>query len=65
MYAVTRCEVLGDPNKIIPATWKQLVLWREDSRYRSAGHQWLEEHLRLENIPEEGFVLDLYLPIAE
>ena len=65
LYAVTRCEVLGDPDEIIPATWKQLVLWREDSRYRSAGHQWLEEHLRLENVPGEGFVLDLYLPIAE
>ena len=64
LYAVTRCEVRNDPGDIIPAAWKQLVLWREQSQYRSARHQWLEEHLSEPDAPE-GFVLDLYLPIAE
>ncbi len=65
LYAVMRCDVAGDPNEIIPATWKKLALWREDSRYKGANHQWLEEHLHDANVPAGGFSLDLYLPIAE
>lgn len=64
LYAVTRCEVRNAPGDSIPATWKQLVRWCEGSQYRSARHQWLEEHLSSPDAPE-GFVLDLYLPIAE
>ena len=64
LYAVTRCEVKGDPGSEIPETWKRLLKWREDSRYRPAHHQWLEEHIETGAMPNE-FVLDLYLPIAE
>jgi DNA gyrase inhibitor GyrI len=64
LYAVARCEVSGDAYDIIPAMWKQLVAWRENSKYRGASHQWLERHLGpLESSLE--FVLDLYLPIVE
>jgi DNA gyrase inhibitor GyrI len=63
LYAVTRCEVKA-PWEDIPATWKRLVAWRENSKYRGASHQWLEKHLGLLESSEE-FVLDLYLPIAE
>jgi len=70
LYAVSRCVVTGDPGNEIPASWQKLVLWRENSPYRGANHQWLEEHISPEG--EEGietpagkFVLDLYLPIAE
>lgn len=63
LYAVTRCEVQNDPGTLIPAAWKQLVRWREASKYKSARHQWLEEHIG--DLPAGGFVLDLYLPIAE
>ncbi|HEX6384575.1 MAG TPA: GyrI-like domain-containing protein [Anaerolineae bacterium] len=64
LYAVARCEVHGDPYESIPAAWKELVMWREESRYRSASHQWLEEHIQTGAMPDE-FTLDLYLPIAE
>lgn len=65
LYAVARCEVHGDPYEVIPATWQKLVEWRETSPYRSANHQWLEEHVDTMNIQEGEFTLDLYLPIAE
>jgi len=59
LYAVTRWEAI--PN---PQIWKQLVLWRENSQYKPAYHQWLEECLNpLE--PPEKLIFDLYLPIAE
>jgi DNA gyrase inhibitor GyrI len=64
LYAVTRCEVRGDPYESIPQTWKRLVTWLEDSKYKHAHHQWLEEHIQVD-APEVEFVLDLYLPIAE
>lgn len=64
LYAVTQCEVKGDPYESIPAAWKRLVLRREESRYRSASHQWLEAHVQAGETPEM-FTLDLYLPIAE
>ena len=62
LYAVTRCEV-KNPWDDIPTTWKRLVAWREDSKYRAAHHQWLEEHLGPLEAASE-FVLDFYLPIA-
>lgn len=64
LYAVTRCEVSGDAYDVIPATWKQLVTWLENSKYRSGTHQWLEEHLSPIGVAED-FVLDLYMPIIE
>lgn len=64
LYAVGRWDGEGEPDETIPAAWKELVLWREESPYASGTHQWLEEHLR----PEEGsnveFLLDLHLPIS-
>jgi DNA gyrase inhibitor GyrI len=63
-YAVMRCEVKGDDPDVIPAAWKRLVAWHEASPYREARHQWLEEHISVDE-PGEDFVLDLYLPIAE
>ena len=63
LYAVTRCK--GVEN--IGETWKQLATWCEDSRYRMARHQWLEEHLGPVGTPgaEAELLLDLYCPIAE
>ena len=61
LYAVTRCKGVDN---IFP-TWQQFVRWREESRYRSANHQWLEEHFGALGGPLEDLVLDLYLPIAE
>ena len=60
LYAVTRCK--GVEN--IGQTWKQLASWVEDSKYRWAPHQWLEEHISGVDSPE-GLVLDLCFPIAE
>ncbi|MCB9135928.1 MAG: GyrI-like domain-containing protein [Anaerolineales bacterium] len=65
LYAVARCEVTADPGEQIPAAWRSLVLWREQSRYQGASHQWLEEHIETAHLPEGQFTLDLYLPIAE
>ncbi len=65
LYAVTRCQVTR-PWEDIPATWQALVRWREDSRYREASHQWLEEHIAPNGEPGgEHFTLDLFLPIRE
>jgi DNA gyrase inhibitor GyrI len=63
LYAVTRCEV-KDPWRDIPNTWKQLAVWRENSQYEEAHHQYLEENISPIEISDE-FILDLYLPIAE
>lgn len=65
LYAVTRCEVHNDAGDHIPATWQQLVRWRESSKYKGARHQWLEEHISTSGLTAGEFVLDLYLPIAE
>lgn len=64
LYAVTRCEVPKGRFEVIGATWKKLVTWREDSKYKGGTHQWLEENLWTD-LPDTEFVLDLYLPIAE
>jgi DNA gyrase inhibitor GyrI len=61
LYAVTRC--VGVQN--IPTTWKQLVVWCEDSPYRTAHHQWLEECLTPPDTNMDKLEFDLYLPIAE
>ena len=61
LYAVTRCK--GVEN--ITETWKQLVKWLVDSKYKHACHQWLEEHLGPVEPPLDELLLDLYAPIAE
>lgn len=53
LYAVTRCDVRNDLGDSIPATWKQLVRWREQSRYRNGRHQWLP-YLTCESISLNG-----------
>jgi len=65
LYAVTRC-VVTSPWDDIPSTWQKLVRWRENSRYREASHQWLEEHIDPQNAAGgENFTLDLFLPVKE
>ena len=59
LYAVTRWENI--PN---PQIWQQLVLWRENSPYKAAHHQWLEECFNPLD-PLDKLIFDLYLPIAE
>ena len=65
LYAVARWDGQGDPGSAIPAAWQRLVMWREQSRYHSARHQWLEESPLPAGVPGAPFLLDLYLPIAE
>jgi DNA gyrase inhibitor GyrI len=68
LYAVTRCEVKGEPYITIPSTWKQLVEWLVDSKYKHASHQWLEEHFwppSNKALDVDEFTLDLFAPIAE
>ena len=62
-YAVAHCECL----ETIGERWRQLVLWFEDSAYRRPAHwdQCLENLLTHPRTPYEGYVLDLYLPIAD
>jgi len=64
LYAVTRCIVPKGLFDVIGDTWKKLVTWREDSKYKCGSHQWLEESVQIE-IPDTEFVLDLYMPISE
>lgn len=61
LYAVARCEGLQN----IGDVWKQLVVWREDSKYQEAHHQWLEECFTPEVECLEDYVFDLYAPITE
>ncbi len=61
LYAVARCEGLHNIGRV----WKQLALWREESKYHHAHHQWLEEVLDPVEPQPEKFVFDLYLPIVE
>jgi DNA gyrase inhibitor GyrI len=65
LYAVARCEVKGNPSETIPAAWQRLVQWREQSRFKSANHQWLEAFIEIGRMAEGFFTLDLYLPVAE
>ena len=62
LYAVTRCEGVD----AIGPSWKQLGIWREDSKYRDGTHQWLEEHIgppvgTLQDMDE--LLMDFYYPI--
>jgi DNA gyrase inhibitor GyrI len=59
LYAVTRCKL---PQ--ITEVWKQLVAWREDSPYKCAHHQWLEECITPPDTPFDDIIMDIYLPIA-
>jgi DNA gyrase inhibitor GyrI len=61
LYAVTGCVGVES----IGPTWQKLVTWADDSPYKHAGHQWLEEHVGpVEPVPEAELALDLYMPIA-
>ena len=61
LYAVARCEGVQH----ITETWKRLVLWREESKYQEASHQWVEECFTPEATRLEDYVFDLYAPITE
>lgn len=61
LYAVTQFK---DLNKI-GEMWRQLVRWRESSKYAQGHHQWLEELLTPGDVPVEEFIFNLYLPIVE
>ena len=61
LYAVTRSEGLQN----ITENWKKLVVWREESKYKEAHHQWLEEFFTPVAERLEDFVFDLYAPITE
>lgn len=61
LYAVTRCEGLQHISDI----WMQLAVWREDSHYQEAHHQWFEECFTPEAERLEDYIFDLYAPIAE
>jgi len=61
LYAVTRVKGVEG----IHETWKKLVTWLEESKYKHASHQWLEEHLTPMDTPLEEFTLDLFAPITE
>ncbi len=66
MYAVMHCDVsTADPFDIIPATWQKLVRWLESSHYKYGNDPCLEEHLTRKDSTDQGFILDLYIPIRE
>jgi DNA gyrase inhibitor GyrI len=61
LYAVTRFENLENIGRV----WNELVIWRENSPYLEAHHQWLEHLLNpLERDPAR-YIFELYLPIKE
>jgi AraC family transcriptional regulator len=64
LYAVATAICREPWGDVIGATWRNLVAWREQSRYRGNHHQWLEHHVHVGE-PGHDFDLDLYMPIAE
>ena len=61
MYAVTRTSLTN-----IGQTWRELIAWREGSKYGEGKHQCLEEHLSLPiGRSFNEIEIDLYLPIAD
>ena len=71
-YARTHCEgQMQDAGDFIPAAWKKLMEWLENSSYQLGKHQWMEEHLAddgltLPDMDNLGKLsLDLYLPVKK
>lgn len=61
-YAVTRCEVQGNPAENVPSAWKSLADWCRTNNHPLGNHHALERFLNSPaNIQE--LVLDLYCPI--
>lgn len=61
LYAVVTCRGLQN----IGEEWLALAKWREGTKYAAGKHQWLEHLLSPPDTPYDGYVFDLYLPIAE
>ena len=61
LYVVTRFKDLDNIGRV----WKELVKWRENSKYQRGYHQWMEELLVAPESPFAEYVFDLYLPIVE
>lgn len=61
LYAVTRFQGISKIGQV----WQDLVAWREDSRFKKAHHQWLEDLHNPSETDPENYVFDLYLPIRE
>lgn len=71
-YAVMNCSgKIEEACAFIPASWKSLVEWLENSSHQMGKHQWLEEQLPLPGLSQSDMIkkgllnLDLYLPIRE
>jgi len=60
VYAVMRCHGVES----IPATWRDLVTWCEDSPYAFGGDQCLEEHIGDLNGPVEELDFALYQAVV-
>jgi DNA-binding transcriptional MerR regulator/DNA gyrase inhibitor GyrI len=62
LYAVVNTSGDGDD---IPKAWERLNNWVEQSDYCYGEHQWLEEHLIVDEASwnPEKFALDLYYPV--
>ena len=60
-YAVTRCEVKGEPDRI-PKTWQKLSNWCKDNHHTPGHHPALERFLSSPG-DLEHLVMDLYCPL--
>ncbi len=62
-YVVYRIPRVSDPWETIPSAWKALVLWQEDSPYKTGQAQCLEEKIGRVDTPLAECPMDLYLSI--
>ena len=62
LYAVARCEALGEPYKNIPSAWQSLVDWCRENNHELGYHNALERFVTSGDRPDD-LVLDLYCPI--
>jgi DNA gyrase inhibitor GyrI len=62
LYAITRCEVRGDPGATIPGAWKRLAEWCRENDHPLGPHHALEHYL---SSPEDldALVVGLCCPI--
>ena len=62
-YAVYRIPKVGNPWDTILSSWKALVLWQEDSKYKMGKAQCLEQKIGLADTPLAECPMDLYLSV--
>ena len=65
LYLTAKCSPRTGED--IALAWKEFAAWVENSEYKHANHQWLEEHIYTKPVYDSFEYLEfiLYLPVSE